>query len=111
MFVPGVAAVRVSSIQLRIADSLVGVTVRILGVPRLTLTPRLGHTDGPSIVCPAVVVTLVIWGRGRRGCTLAVCVRLSSMLTLLGLHYHLPPLFWVAGGGQALLSNSQAQVY
>lgn len=60
MFVPGVAAVRVSSVQLRVADGQVGVAVRILGVPRLTLTARLGHTDCPSVVRPAVVVALVI---------------------------------------------------
>lgn len=82
MFVPRVAAVRVSPIQLQVADGQVGVAVRILGVPRLTLTPRLSHTDCPSVVCPAVVVALVIWGRGRRGCALGVCVRLSSMFTL-----------------------------
>lgn len=61
MFVPRVAAVRVSSVQLQVADGQVAVAVRILGVPRLTLTARLGHTDRPSVVRPAVVVTLVIW--------------------------------------------------
>lgn len=60
MLVPGVAAVRVSSVQLRVADGQVGVAVRILGVPWLTLMARLGHTDCPSVVRPAVVVTLVI---------------------------------------------------
>lgn len=84
MFVPRVAAVRVSPVQLRVADGQVGVAVRILGVPRLTLTPRLGHTDCPSVVCPAVVVALVIWGRGRHGCALGVCVRCEYHFFLLG---------------------------
>lgn len=61
VLVPRVAAVRVSSVQLWVADGQVAVAVRILGVPRLTLPARPGHTDGPSVVCPAVVVTLVIW--------------------------------------------------
>lgn len=59
-FVAGVAAVRVSSVQLRVAHGQVGVAVRVLGVPRLTLAPRLGHADRPSVIRPAAVVTLVI---------------------------------------------------
>lgn len=65
MCVPRVAAVRVAPVQLRVADSQVGVAVRILGVPRLTLVTRLGHADCPSVIRPAVVVTLVIWGAKR----------------------------------------------
>lgn len=49
-----------SSVELRVADGQVGVAVGILGVPRLTLTARLRLTDRPSVVRPAVVVTLVI---------------------------------------------------
>lgn len=60
-FVAGVAAVRVSSVQLRVPDGQVGVAVGVLGVPRLTLAARLGHADRPSVVRPAAVVTLVIW--------------------------------------------------
>lgn len=37
VLVARVTAVRVSSVQLRVADGQVGVAVRILGVPRLTL--------------------------------------------------------------------------
>lgn len=41
--------------------------MRILGVPWLTLTPRLGHADCPTVVYSTVVVTLVIcWERPWR---------------------------------------------
>lgn len=68
MLVAGVTAVRVSSVQLRVADGQVGVAVGILGVPRLTLAARLGHADGAPVLCPAAVVTLVVWRRRRWDC-------------------------------------------
>lgn len=65
VFVPWVATVRVSAVQLRVSNSQVGVTVRVLGVPRLALTSRLGHADSSTKVCAAVVVTLVVWKPGE----------------------------------------------
>jgi len=50
----------VAPVELDVADGEVGVAVRVLGVPRLTLAARLGHADRPSEVRPAVVVAPVI---------------------------------------------------
>lgn len=60
VLVSGVTAVRVAPVELRVADGQVGVAVRVLRVPRLTLAARLGHADRPSVVGPAAVVALVI---------------------------------------------------
>lgn len=67
MLVPGVAAVGVASVQLRVADGQVAVAVGVLGVPRLALAARLGHADGAPVVRPAGVVALVVWGERRAG--------------------------------------------
>lgn len=62
VFVPGVAAIRVSPVELRVADGQVAVAVRVLRVPRLTLPARLGHADRSPVVSATAVVTLVICG-------------------------------------------------
>lgn len=47
--VAGVTAVRVASAELWVAQRQVGVAVRVLRVPGLTLTTRLGLTDRPTV--------------------------------------------------------------
>lgn len=60
VLIPRVAAVGVSTVQLRVTDRQEGVAVGVLGVPGLTLSARLGQTDSPAVVCPTAVVALVI---------------------------------------------------
>lgn len=60
LLVPWVAAVRVSSVQLREAEGSEGVRVGVLGIPRLALAPRFGDTDGAPVVHTCAVIALVI---------------------------------------------------
>lgn len=61
LLVPRVAAVGVPPVQLWETQSGEGVRVRVLGIPRLALAPRFGHTDGPPVVHTCAVIALVIW--------------------------------------------------
>lgn len=60
LLIPRVAAVGVPSIQLWEPEGGEGVRVRVLGIPRLALAPRFGHTDGPPVVHTCAVIALVI---------------------------------------------------
>lgn len=60
LLIPWVAAVGMASIQLWETEGGEGVHVWVLGIPRLALAPRFGHTDSPPVVHTCTVIALVI---------------------------------------------------
>lgn len=49
VFISRIAAVRMTPVEFRVACSQEVVAMWILGIPRLTLTAGLGHTDGAAV--------------------------------------------------------------
>lgn len=60
LLVPGVAAVGVPPVELRVPDGGEGVRVGVLRVPGLALPPRPRHAHRAPVVHPRAVVAFVI---------------------------------------------------
>lgn len=63
VLVAGVTAVGMSPVELQVPHGQKGVTVGILGIPRLTLPTGFRHASCAAVVRTAVVITLVAYRR------------------------------------------------